>query len=779
MNTAELDELLFSPTGWFAISANNQAVPRVRIPTLQTGLALIGEGAVATIVGRLQPEVTVIDIDLEGHQGHAATEQLAAWCHRNKLWHLIRPSGGVDGRAHLFVVPGARREDLAETVAQVRRSLRASARAIDLRRSGHIRPLSAPHRSGVDTRAHGDLRAAHRTLRAALRTTIEPASRADSPTTRNRPTTTPDPTTAAAGAGLPAGGSGSPSSRARGTQHSDRRSGRRSIVGRALAPRPRRRKPLPAPWVKYLATGIAPPHGGSDHSRSTDELLATRAMLHAGHSAESAWALIAEAHPAAMAKARANRRRWIDWVWNQLVEADNTTPPPRAALQSDGQGTGEEDGRTSPADDAHQALRRDLHAARTALSDLAWTIPPRRRRALLLVAHHVLDRVERTGQRRIPVPERDLVQDTGLTDRKTIRTALRLITTTSPDPTGPHQSPTAATGTTDTKGTATRALGVLHTDCWDPRSAKDSSSYEFEIYAASARGVSEIPPPSSHTPHPWRPPATTWSLLPGPAHALWRALLASPTPLTEEAAARAAHLVTQRDSPVEAHHRRTTAGALVELARAGLAHIHSDGTWSSAAAPTHEVRRRAEQRSHAISVVIAQERAQYRSADSTWNLQRARAYKNQLARERAWWSALEPHQRNDRRHEWCQRFDALPLTEQEKVKARLAQRRITAGVDENARHRAWVESLPHGEYTRRVVERQHRYAQLAPALQQASVAAWERHRARYNIHRHQPDLYTSEPLYPDTAHERDLEFLHSQASGVYNAADAHLPGVAS
>src|SRR3546814_11668740 len=58
-------------------------------------------------------------------------------------------------------------------------------------------------------------------------------------------------------------------------------------------------------------------------------------------------------------------------------------------------------------------------------SDL-WTVSARQRPALLLVGHHLLDRVLRAGKLRVPCPERDLVLDTGLTDRKTIRAALRL-----------------------------------------------------------------------------------------------------------------------------------------------------------------------------------------------------------------------------------------------------------------------------------------------------------------------------------------------------------------
>ena len=62
-------------------------------------------------------------------------------------------------------------------------------------------------------------------------------------------------------------------------------------------------------------------------------------------------------------------------------------------------------------------------AARGAL----WRLLPgqRSRTSILRVGLAVLDRMERVGSLRVPVPERDLVLDTGITDRKTIRAALR------------------------------------------------------------------------------------------------------------------------------------------------------------------------------------------------------------------------------------------------------------------------------------------------------------------------------------------------------------------
>lgn len=712
----QLDELLFSPTAWFAIAADNQAVPGVRLPTLETGLSLVGEGAVATVVGRVRPEVQVVDVDLSGERGHAVVEQLAAWCRRVDVWHLVRPSGGADGRHHLFVLAGdpagKQVKDLHATVERLRVSMRASARSIDTRRSGHVRPLSAPHRLGGHPKPYGDLRTAVRALRAALSATPAAplAPSASTPPQAPRPTA------------------------------------RRSPVTRTpLAPtRPRRRVDLPPQWATYLRTGAAPPHAGEDQSRSTDELRATTAMLHAGHTAESAWALIAAAHPDAMSKARGNRRRWIAWVWNDVVERDTTTSSTAAGSRAVSADTAPLTG-PEPSYLPSPAVAAAVAAARARLLERAWTLPLRRRRSLLLVGHHVLDRMARTDTCRVPVPERDLVLDTGLRDRKTIRAALRLLD-------GPPAGRPA-----DVPAGACSGVGVLHTDTWDP-AKKDSSSYEFEIHPAPDEGVREIPPPCIHTPL----PRGLWTQLPGHAHALWRALVASPEALTVDQVLHASALTdtpTSAPSPAQA---RTGHQVLTELARAGLAHCTADATWVVRHAPGLEHTQRAARCHDELSAEVAAERAAYRSATSSWNLERARAHKAQFTRERAWWNALDPTERDRRRDAWRSEFDALAVLDQERLKTHLAQRRIRVGVDEPARHRAWLDALPRPDYATRVSERQRRYDQLPRPLQQASVAAWERHRARFGLDRHLVDDSQEFALLPDTAEERDRAHLETQ-----------------
>lgn len=94
------------------------------------------------IVGRLRPQVRVVDVDLEGARGDAAVELVAAWCRQKDLWHLVRPSGGGHGRAHVFVAVDELAAELEIHVAQIREQLRGTRRALDVRDT--VRPLSSP-----------------------------------------------------------------------------------------------------------------------------------------------------------------------------------------------------------------------------------------------------------------------------------------------------------------------------------------------------------------------------------------------------------------------------------------------------------------------------------------------------------------------------------------------------------------------------------------------------------------------------------------------------------
>jgi len=638
-----LDASLFEPTGWFAIDSANSRVPGVAVPSPEAGLALVGQGTVASIVGRLRPGVCVVDVDLEGERGHAVAESVTAWAHQRGVWSLVRPSGGADGRAHVFVATGGDdTKALTGLVQDLRDQFHTSKRSIDLRRA--VRPLSAPHRtSGHTPLPYGSLTQALSEFRAQMEASGPPVSASTD---------------------------------------------RSWVAAAALSPRPRRRVSPPPAWDAYLRTGALPPIGGTDQSRSTVEAIATGHLLRAGHSADSAWAAISAAHPAAMTKARTNRRRWLRWVWNRAVEDDNAhRPAPRI----------------------HPDVAAAVSAARTRLQGLQWSFPARHRPALLLVGHHVLDRMARANSRRVPVPERDLVLDTGITDRKTVRAVLR-----------------ALNGT----------LGLLDTNAWDPR-IRASSSFEFEIpetvaETVSRPGVRPIPPPSSHTPL----PRGIWATVPRTCHSLWRVLQTTREPLTCAELAQLAGITNSTNVEATPSQVRSTREALTVLARAGLAHCTAEARWVARAALEADQAQRATTAQATIAAAIAVERADYRTGIvSPWSVARAAALKATHAREQAWWGGLETTERPRRRAAWAGRYAALSVVDQEGLKASLATRRLRAGVDESARHDRWLDALSMDTYLERSARRQTWFAQLAPPLQQANAAAWSRHRARFGIAR--------------------------------------------
>ena len=65
--------------------AGNQRVPGVVVPSLAAGLELVGQGDVASLVGRLNPGFRVVDVDVEGLVGHAVAEEVAGWCRGRRL----------------------------------------------------------------------------------------------------------------------------------------------------------------------------------------------------------------------------------------------------------------------------------------------------------------------------------------------------------------------------------------------------------------------------------------------------------------------------------------------------------------------------------------------------------------------------------------------------------------------------------------------------------------------------------------------------------------------
>lgn len=663
-----LDSALFDDAGWFAIDATNRRVPGVVIPTLDAGLALVGQGSIATIVGRLREHLAVVDIDVNDERGHDIAQSIATWCQEHGLWNLVRPSGGAHGRHHVFVAVQEHRAHLNEFATALRGRHHLSASAIDVRVA--VRPLSAPHRTGVATKPAGDLHAALRRLPTAHR--------------------------ASSATRLTAG----------------------TATSSKLAPRPRRRTNLPPAWATYLQTGDRPLIGGSDtENRSTYEAIATAWLLRCGHDADSAWSVIAQSHERAMGKAQEQGKSWwVRYVWNLAVRDDQEFRP---------------EPRTEP------AIIAAVQEARERLQHHQWAIPQRRRATFLLVGHHLLDRMERSNQLRVPCAERDLVLDTGVKDRSSIRRVLREFDA---------------------------VLGALDTSTLDP-ARRDSTSFEFEIPRAS--GVRQNNPPSLHTPHPRGLPPGLWSALPRSCHALWRQLLHQQQSQTLAELCVSAGVVTSNGDIPSVSHLRTARSGLAALAAVGMALCRADGRWEVRDALDPEfVHQHVSTRHAAALALITTERRSYRAGTvSLWRTEQAVVLKANKAREQAWWDSLDPVERVKRRDQFASRYAQLPVNLQEELKTRLADVRQRAGIDERARHDSWVDAQRPCEFDRRVIDRTAWFARLASPLQQAHVQAWERHRGRYNVPRGTPRTSTRrehEEMLPTTGNTRDEAFIGVQ-----------------
>lgn len=631
---ARLDAVLFQPSGWFVIDAANQRVPQVVVTSLAQGLDLVGRGDVATVVGRLAEGFVVVDVDLTGHRGHGVVEAIARWCRQRGLWHLVRPSGGAEGRSHVFVATQGREESLGDFVEELRRTWRGSRSTIDLRTV--VRPLSAPHRTGPWTAPLGDVTAALDQLPSA-----------------------------------PAG---------------PRRTGRRRPASPApsipLVPlRHRPRTDLRQEWAAYIRQGQRPAIGADNPGgRSNYEALATAHLLWAGHDADSAWEQITTAHRKAFVKARTKGRAWwVRHVWNPAVEADDAYV-----------------GRAGPPSPSTAAA---VAQARQRLRASAARLTDRLRPYYLTIGHTVLDRMERTGATRIPVPERDLVLDTGMTDRRTIRSHLALLERAE--------------------------VLTIHRDTLDD-TARASTSYEAEIPTLDRwGGLEQIPPPSFHTPLPHLlpadSPAFTWLIL--------RALTHEPQPLTSLALT--SQLSTSPD--LRPGQLATLRAALTVLSTIGLARCDEAGRWRRGPGLTAAAIAEAHGRAQGLRAVVESERTAYRQRrGSSWDAQRAAALKRQRAKEVAWWRGLTLGERARRTSAWTARFAAGSVEQQHQVKAQLVQRQRRRGSDPVHRHQEWVARYATPE---RRLERAENYAKLAPPLQIALAQAWDAHRVQHGIPR--------------------------------------------
>lgn len=717
-----LDEWMFNPhaTQWFFIDDGNTAVPKTTVTTLLDGLELVGRGRIAALVGHLRDGVGVVDVDVPGEFGTFLAAEITDWLRGRDCWVLERPSGGAKGRWHIYFArpdyryaPAATRTGFCAEVGDFLTGLAADVKVprgeLDLRDA--VRPLCSPHKTGAVTKPKGDLRQALRDLKRVL-----PDRPAPLPLRPRRKTT--------------ATKAGQPASSADG--------GQGFVVPLALQ---RWKRQLRPDWRRYLVDGQVPAGSWAAGStktrravevdRSLVEAACTREMVWAIGAPETAWRLIRESHPTAMTKAKHQGYSWwLAYVWNELVRTAsefNISPDQKPRQVK------------APPEHVVDAVA----AGRGELQRLMWTVSARQRPALLQVGHQLLDRVLRTGELRVPCPERDLLLDTGLGDRKTIRAALRLLN---------------------------GRLGTLHTDCLS-LVERDSTSYEFEINPALEQGGRQIPPPVLDPPP---PAAGVWATLPRSSHSLWRMLLTTDSPVDlGELAVKAGLVETPGEVPSKSQ-RSTTKAALVALAKAGMAQVDENGRWQAATRPrsVQVEQDAAAAYAHQLAIVEA-ERAAYRAGiTSSWTAGRARAIKGQRAKEKAWWDNLSAAARAERRAAKRLEFDQMSITQQSALKARLAERRARAGIDELDQYQTWLRGIPADEYVARSIDRKQRFQDLSPAERGASVAAWDRHRIRYGItaqrlatvvdeRPHSPDVEQA-ALLPDGAATRDAAFLARQ-----------------
>ena len=678
-----LDDLLWVPGTLRVLDEHNVPLRGVYPGSVSHGLALIGQGPAAALMGTLRPGIRAVDVDLDDPLASQARNRLLGWAADRGYATVTRPSG-KPGHVHVLIA-GLAPDDvtLDRRCAQLRSELHAGAYdRIDPRRSRTLRTLTSPHRHRLPAGTIvGDV--------AAFTVAAAAAIAAHESAGWSRP------------AGL---------------------GGRADLEDAALAPRPRPYRQLPGHVQQYMDTGQTwPLRAGADTSRSTFEAIATASMVRAGWTADEAWTAIVTAHPASMVRARGRggRRRWVRHVWNRAV-ADNAD---RGAVE--------------PID---PELVADLAAARGRLDRAAAALTPRARYAPLLVGDTILERVARTRDTRVPVPERDLQVDTGL-DRGTVRRALQLL----------------------------HAAGViaLDTTCLDRRlTGRATTSYEAVL---PTRGtdeeptpaetlVWEIPPPSRHTPG-------LWATLPRSAHRLHRTLLPSPGLPVDDLAPAA--LLTTGPSAT-AQELRTAAAGLRALAVAGLAVCDVEGRWSATRTrATLDIEQAAaRERAERLEVVRA-ERAAYRAAGATeWDIARAAAIKAQRAREAAWWTGLPEDAQARHRAHWQDRYQHLSVSDQLEVKDRLARRRAAAGVDEREHHHAWIMQWSEEEWAERAATRAAAHRTRPEPIQHAERRAWDLHRDRWQLpraSRRGPTLAAEHvALTPDSPRDRDDAYLADQ-----------------
>lgn len=743
--------LLFTPGPWLAIDATNVEVRGTRTATLDQALDLVGHGQVASIVGRLRPEVVGVDIDSPVFADQIL-DTLTAFCTARGLWHLTRPSGGAPGRAHLFLIPGVHREDLDDLVLQLRAELGRKAdpatgrRAVPLSRAhvdvrSQLRPLSAPHRcqptpaldqlvlaaalddlrdvlGHLPTRPVVDLDRSHR---SGQRNRREPAL--TSPGTAASRTTAPD----------------------RGPHE-------------ARVPLPRPLRGLSPGWTAYVHEGrAAAAAAGLDRepgSRSTIEYDATRALILAGFDETAAWTAISAAHPTAFVKARANGRRWWWHVWNAAVDrADEWLTRRRTELtQHPASPTIASEGGDPSECDAGVDVAGALARAHTELEATWRSWPAQTRHTRRELMRCVLERMARRESTSVALPQRDVLLDCALESRNTIAAARDdLITAGLLDVRSTH-----VRGTTDTADTWSLPARFLTPA---PPTEPDPEAGETV--------VGNIEPSRGTPPHADLPLRRTLGL---PRTHLLEALATQTAAQPPSHLAHAAGLASL-DLTGAAHltrdQQRTVRGYLHALAGLGLATVDAEGTWTATPAARTIVSSRAGQpgrravhpgladpdvqrlyqrgqdRQDAVRAAVTAERTEFRARlDPTarrhrWLAQRsdalARQAKVDAARRKAWWDGLDHTTRQQRQARAAAAFAALSPHEQAARKTELAIRRARAGLNERERHQGWWASLSSAERDQRCIDRTLAFHAHPEELRAEHVAAWTAHRARWGL----------------------------------------------
>lgn len=643
-----IDSVLFRPGSWRALDAGNRVVAGVRPGSLDAAVGLCGQGSVATFFGRLRSGVVVVDVDLA--DSREAVAGVVGWCVEAGLWHLVRASGRP-GHQHVFVVAGEQLPALQEFTSRLRAGLRVGRSAIDVRDT--VRPLCAPHRSGAPTPMPRRLRGLARALPRALQSL--PPTLADSPPHRT-------PTAA-------------------------------TVVVHPAVPRPVRA--LPLAWARYLSDGVVPPQvaGWADRSRSAVEATATYQMACAGWTAQRAWTAVCTAHPKAMAKARERGEVWwTQFVWNRAA-ADAIRAPQFPVPDPVVAGSSE------------PGLGGQVAALRGAFLSVWTNYGPHRRHTLRIVLEVLCERMLRTGTPMVPCPERDLVIDTGITSRKTLRAALHQL----------HDD-----GWLVLHQSHDRALGD---DAHRSHHVALPARPPHPVPETVAGGLAHSYPPRSFTP--LRPH------LPTP---LWHTLLSlhpttprRPDDLLDAAGA---------GSP------RSALSWLGQLAVLGLADCDASGGWVRSNPPA-QLLELAKQSHIRRCTQVGAERADYelvRAGRGRWEQQRQAAIeRGRLARYRGsqqWWLSLSEVERTERSTSWGNRYARLPVVEQAVVKDRLARARADGGVvSEEAIRQAWLAGMTDGQYTERVVSRSAAFHAKPPPVQAALVGMWVAHRQRWGVQR--------------------------------------------